>query len=1136
MANVTGIDLNPILQRLNSTSNYHPFDAETFSDWATEAGDIVSISRNGETYVSPVHTSRMVWKGKAPTMQISTTGNEKRDAVSRVSRKKYGRGSAGVRSQEGIHRNFVSEDGILHSELHITESYLRTEFHDETNSLRSYFDMTASHMRTEFLDQVHSLRSEFEVTASHLRTEFEDDVNSLRGEFEVTASHLRTDFEDNINSLRGEFEVTASHLRTEFTDEVHSLRGEFEVTASHLRTEFEDDVNSVRSYMHETASSWEARVEGVTDANGNITAASIALAVNSAGSEARINADRIYLLGQTIADVIDADYISAKIANMPTLNGIVGQFSGNLICAGLIAQQVYVGSGPPYTNISDGIAEVQISGPTGNTYKLQYKKFSDSTWQDAGTFSRATTLSGAWSGRNFTVTASPQGNELYTDLWSAVPVSNITWNGTVATLNLYATLNGGETTYSAGTVTADVGSFLEAKTGTAKITQNGTFTPGTGFVGFSQVEVDVTGGGGGTTTIGTSWNNGILTITASPQGVTETRVLQQNAATWSGNTVTIPIESKWGSSQQYSEGVVYSATADVSAKITSAGYAGRAAVTLDDPTWNPITGATPDYRTVTVTTTGRTNTSGTTDNLSKSVALYLTQGSWSSNQLTVSMRAGGTSGTVYASTTVDASTLVTSAGYAGRANVTLNDPTWNPVTGATPDYRTVTVTTTGRTNASGTTDNLSKSVALYLTQGSWSSNQLTVSMRAGGTSGTVYASTTVDASSIYTNGQKNGWLSYWNRLQYPKAKTNAGTANAACMTVYYPSSTYDTAYDSIAKVYTISSGDNTAYMKDASGNVMAEITHNKYTAGYNSARMSINTSTKKVTKTSSGSVNEYTLALIQDSISTTAGDNYGKRKVWIKATPDSGNAVEVSAATLSDYRSGWTAAANMVSVPTAAGTNAYVTVTYPPATVGGSKGEVKYYVTADNSMAYIRAGSTSGTIVARASHSAYNNGYNANHSGWIAYDKAGATSNQGYLGVGRYIHAYTNNINGVATNSGGYWWVSSAWFRYVSGAGSNHQGDLASDSYIELIYTNSDASGDVRGTGATWHVPKASSTSHSVSVSSQNIWHGQSRADVLDRMGISSFSYEWGIGSGSPYWGFKASCGGSTRNFLVYRA
>ena len=239
MANVTGIDLNPILQRLNSTSNYHPFDAETFSDWATEAGDIVAISRNGETYISPVHTSRMVWKGKAPTMQISTTGNEKRDAVSRVSRKKYGRGSAGIRSQEGIHREFYNEDGILHSELHITESYLRTEFHDETNSLRSYFDMTASHMRTEFLDEVHSLRSEFEVTASHLRTEFEDDINSLRGEFEVTASHLRTEFTDEVHSLRGEFEVTVSHLRTEFTDEVHrSLRMKYTVFVVSLRLPF----------------------------------------------------------------------------------------------------------------------------------------------------------------------------------------------------------------------------------------------------------------------------------------------------------------------------------------------------------------------------------------------------------------------------------------------------------------------------------------------------------------------------------------------------------------------------------------------------------------------------------------------------------------------------------------------------------------------------------------------------------------------------------------------------------------------------------------------------------------------------------------------------------------------------------
>ena len=507
-------------------------------------------------------------------------------------------------------------------------------------------------------------------------------------------------------------------------------------------------------------------------ADGQVTAASICIAINESGdSNATINADKIYLLGQTIANTITANYIATKISSIASM--LAQDITAQNIDASTVKIRPVAGMGA--VSVATGYNGSSLT-LNGNTYTLRLAKFNGD--YDEYSFSRATTLSAGWDGnRKFTVSATPQGNSRSTTLWSAVPAANVTWDGTTATLALNAAIDDDETTYNAGNVTVNIASFLEAKTGTAKITQNGTFTPGTGFVGFSQIEVDVTGGGGGTTTIGTSWSNGILTITASPQGVTETRVLQQNAATWSGNTVTIPIESKWGSSQQYSEGVVYSATADVSAKITSAGYAGRAAVGLADPTWNAVSGATPTNRTATVTTTGRTNSSGTTDNLSKSISLYLTQGSWSSNKLTVFMRTGSTSGTVYAQTEVNASTLVTNAGYAGRAAVSLNDPTWNAVSGSTPTSRTVTVSTSGRTDSSGTTSNLSKSVGLYLTQGSWSSNKLTVFMRAGGTSGTVYAQTEVNASTLVTNANYAGRAAV--NLGDPRWNTYSGNMPAS---------------------------------------------------------------------------------------------------------------------------------------------------------------------------------------------------------------------------------------------------------------------------------------------------------------------------------------------------------------------
>ena len=298
-----------------------------------------------------------------------------------------------------------------------------------------------------------------------------------------------------------------------------------------------------------------AMVVGTKTGGYYIKAAEIAVSINESTGEgeAKIDAQHVYIgndksttviAGKCELSDVTADYIDAKISTLGTLHGISASFSGNVTAAGaIIGSGIYVGSTAPYTDISDGIKEVQISGPTSNTYKLQYKKFSDSSWQDAGTFSRATTLSGTWS-------------------------------------------------------------------------------------------------------------SGKLTVTASPQGETFARTLSAGTTSWSGNTATVPINATYGSSGQYSESTGKNIYVDASSIATSAGYAGRAAVTLLDPTWNAISGSLPSNRTVTVSTTGRTNSSGTTSNLSKSVALYLTQGSWSSGSMTVNMRVGSTSGTAYAATTI----------------------------------------------------------------------------------------------------------------------------------------------------------------------------------------------------------------------------------------------------------------------------------------------------------------------------------------------------------------------------------------------------------------------------------------------------------------------------------------------------
>ena len=139
-----------------------------------------------------------------------------------------------------------------------------------------------------------------------------------------------------------------------------------------------------------------------------IKAGEICLAINDSNeSTATINAKKIYLLGKTIADTIDANYISAKIGTIPTLKGIAASFVGNVSCSALIANDgIYIGG----KSLNNPVNYVQLTGPTNNEYTLRVTHL-DGTYTNY-TFSRATTLSGQWSGNKWTVTASPQGNTI----------------------------------------------------------------------------------------------------------------------------------------------------------------------------------------------------------------------------------------------------------------------------------------------------------------------------------------------------------------------------------------------------------------------------------------------------------------------------------------------------------------------------------------------------------------------------------------------------------------------------------------------------------------------------------------------------------------------------------------------------
>jgi len=227
--NITGASLTPIYNRLNQAPQYHPVEAETFSDWAIEAGDIVTISRGDDTYESPVHSTTMTWKG-APKVNINASGNEKREPVAKIGKRKYNSGSGGYRNSHEMYYFAVTAEGLFHevydsdgrfSRLQNTVEGLRHEVYD-TDGRFSLLQNTVNGLYHEVYDStgkfsalqntVDGLRHEVYDTNGRFST-LQNTVNGLYHEVYDTNGRFST-LRNTVNGLYHEVYDTNGRFST----------------------------------------------------------------------------------------------------------------------------------------------------------------------------------------------------------------------------------------------------------------------------------------------------------------------------------------------------------------------------------------------------------------------------------------------------------------------------------------------------------------------------------------------------------------------------------------------------------------------------------------------------------------------------------------------------------------------------------------------------------------------------------------------------------------------------------------------------------------------------------------------------------------------------------------------------------
>lgn len=261
------------------------------------------------------------------------------------------------------------------------------------------------------------------------------------------------------------------------------------------------DDGTYQSYITQTANQISSKV----------SKGSVVSEINQTAEAVTISASKIDLDGMVGVNGL----LKTKAVYAQSLRTVNNLYAGT----NLIAPYIYIGNDTETgISVNSGIRDITLTPPSGssNEYTLTKTLYNGSTLT-VGTFSRATTLSGTWSGGTLAISASPQGVSRSTTLVSAIPSSDLTWSGNTVTFPIKATVGDSETIISTGrSYTIDFSSHTS-------------------------------------TTLSGTWNNGTMYVVASPQGNTRSTTLvsaiPSSDLSWSGYTVSFPVKATVGDSE-----------------------------------------------------------------------------------------------------------------------------------------------------------------------------------------------------------------------------------------------------------------------------------------------------------------------------------------------------------------------------------------------------------------------------------------------------------------------------------------------------------------------------------------------------------------------------------------------------------
>ena len=254
--------------------------------------------------------------------------------------------------------------------------------------------------RTE--GEVVTMWAAIEVLEDKIVLEVASAKSDTYSKIEQTASSIRSEVNSSKSTLFSVIMQTATNIYTQVGNAKSDTYSKIEQTASSIRSE----VNSSKSSL------WSSIMQTSTSISLKVGKGEVISCINQTAETIKIQASKINLEGY-----VTASSLSTAIANITTLHT-------NTLYADV---NLYYANGLSYTN---GIWMLSLTR-SGDTYTLKATDLGGNE-STIGTFSRATSLSGVWSGGSYTVTASPQGDQIGTTIGK----KGESWNGTTCTVSI----------------------------------------------------------------------------------------------------------------------------------------------------------------------------------------------------------------------------------------------------------------------------------------------------------------------------------------------------------------------------------------------------------------------------------------------------------------------------------------------------------------------------------------------------------------------------------------------------------------------------------------------------------------------------------------------------------------------------